>query len=279
MKDESAAIVIRDIDELSEMRDVEALQKEIWGVEDREIFPALAMIPLKEVGAILLGAFDRKRMVGFVFGFPGHELGQPILHSDMLAVRREFRSYGLGYRLKLAQREWALARGIDKITWTFDPLQSLNAYLNFFKLGVTADRYCINYYGETTSFLHSTGTDRLWVTWRLSSTRVEDRIRRGYEREIPANAEIPTVLSVAENQEPIKLAEEPAVRKFLEIPADINRMLKESGELALRWREATREAFTEALAAGFVVEDYYLIERNQDRVGRYLLTAKTELSG
>ena len=61
MNSKPAAIVIRDIDRLSEMREVEDLQKEIWGVEDREVFPALAMIPLHEVGAILIGAFDQNQ--------------------------------------------------------------------------------------------------------------------------------------------------------------------------------------------------------------------------
>jgi predicted GNAT superfamily acetyltransferase len=49
-----SAIVIRDIDGISEMRAVEDLQKEIWGVEDLEIFPAMALVALKEVGAVFL---------------------------------------------------------------------------------------------------------------------------------------------------------------------------------------------------------------------------------
>ena len=163
------SIVIREI-ETDEMRAVEDLQVEIWGVSEREVLPSLALIPLKEVGGVLLGAFDANVMVGFVFGFPGLEGGQPTLHSDMLAVKTEYRSLGLGYRLKLAQREQALATGVERITWTFDPLQSRNAYLNFAKLGVLADRYCPDYYGQTTSFLHRTGTDRLWSPgcWRVN---------------------------------------------------------------------------------------------------------------
>src|SRR3977135_2331270 len=155
------SLIIRDITEISEMREVEQLQKDVWGVADREIFPALALVPVIELGGILLGAFVDDRMAGFVVGLPGLEKKRVILHSDMLAVRPEYRSAGLGYKLKLAQRERALANGIDTITWTFDPLESLNAYLNVAKLGVIADRYRVNYYGETTSFLHSVGTDRL----------------------------------------------------------------------------------------------------------------------
>ncbi|HZE70744.1 MAG TPA: GNAT family N-acetyltransferase, partial [Pyrinomonadaceae bacterium] len=158
-------IKIRDITDLAEMRAVEELQKEIWGVEDREVFPALAMRPITAVGGILIGAFDADRLVGFVFGFPGIEQGQATLHSDMLAVKAEYRSQGLGYQLKLAQREHALNKGISTITWTFDPLQAANAHLNFARLGVVADRYLVNFYGETTSFLHQAGTDRLWLTW------------------------------------------------------------------------------------------------------------------
>ena len=163
------AFQIRDITDLPEMRAVEELQKEIWGVGDREVLPALAMLPITAVGGVLLGAFDENRLVGFVFGFLGLDQGQITLHSDMLAVKAEYRSQGLGYQLKVAQRKRALDKGISTITWTFDPLQAANAHLNFARLGVVADRYLVNFYGETTSFLHQSGTDRLWLTWMLNS--------------------------------------------------------------------------------------------------------------
>src|SRR5450432_4031330 len=120
-----SSISIRDIESIPEMREVEMLQTEIWGVADREIFPAMALIPMLDVGGVLIGAFDGGRIIGFVFGFPGYEQRRTgssgaaseqrrlILHSDMLAVRPEYRSHGLGYQLKLAQRDRALAKGID----------------------------------------------------------------------------------------------------------------------------------------------------------------------
>src|SRR5687768_15306206 len=164
-------IVIRDIKTVDEMHEVEELQRQIWGVSDLDVVPALALRPQVEVGAILLGAFADGRMVGFVFGFPGILNGETIIHSDMLGVTSEYRSQSVGYLLKLAQRDAALAMGVKRITWTFDPLQSRNAHLNFGKLGVIADRYLINYYGDTSSFLHRFGTDRLWVTWLLDRER------------------------------------------------------------------------------------------------------------
>src|SRR5688572_31541871 len=117
---DSSVIDIRDIKGTAELKAVEDLQKEVWGCDDLEVLPRLALIPLLEIGGVLLGAFDGDEMVGFVLGLPGLEGGQPILHSDMLAVKVAYRSHGLGYKLKLRQRERALAKGIDRITWTFD---------------------------------------------------------------------------------------------------------------------------------------------------------------
>jgi predicted GNAT superfamily acetyltransferase len=170
---------IRDIRGPQELRAVEHLQKEVWACDDREILPAIHMIAAREVGAILLGAFDGSNLVGFVYGFPGFEGDRRVIHSDMLAVRNAYRDRGLGSALKLAQREQALAHGIDLITWTFDPLQTRNAYLNFCHLGVTADRYLRDFYGETSSPLHASGTDRLWVTWHLSG---RPQLRDGSQR-------------------------------------------------------------------------------------------------
>ena len=259
MSSKSEAIVVRDIIQLSEMREVETLQKEIWGVEDREIFPAMALRPLKEVGAILIGAFDQGQMVGFVFGFPGLDNGQAIIHSDMLGVKPSYRSFGLGYTLKLAQRERALAMGIDTVSWTFDPLQSVNAHLNFARLGVISDRYEINFYGETSSFLHRGGTDRLWVTWLLNSERVNNQISHDSADDIAwsERGRMTAVVQVGNNFEPvISNRGIPEPRLIIEIPGDLNRIVAERVRLATRWRETTREAFTEAMNAGYAVEDF-----------------------
>ena len=176
---------IREIRGIDELHAVEALQREVWGVADLEVLPAIHMIAAREVGAIIIGAFDGADLVGFVYGFPGFEGEHRVIHSDMLAVRTAYRDHGLGRTLKLAQRDAALARGVDRITWTFDPFQVRNAYLNFVKLGVTADRYLRDFYGTTTSPLHQFGTDRLWVTWMLRGGR---RVSADSRRiEIPAD--------------------------------------------------------------------------------------------
>ena len=242
-------IEIRNIESLAEMREVERLQREIWGVDDLEVYPALALKPQTEVGGILMGAFDEGRMVGFVFGFPGILKGETIIHSDMLGISEGYRSHNLGYLLKLAQREAAIARGVKRITWTFDPLQSRNAYFNFNKLGVIADRYYVDYYGVTSSFLHRFGTDRLWVTWLLDSDRVKSRVEGMVKAEAPEDLDvIPQVVG--------------AESLVIEIPTEITADHE-------NWRQVTRKAFTDAIDAGYVVEGFYVSEER--KVGRYLL--------
>ena len=121
---EMPAIVIRDIDGGAEMRAVEELQKEVWGVPDLDVVPLSQLVAAKAAGGVLLGAFDHETLVGFVYGFVSYEHGEVTHHSHMLAVRPAFRNFDLGRRLKLAQRERVLAQGINIMTWTFDPLQS-----------------------------------------------------------------------------------------------------------------------------------------------------------
>jgi chorismate synthase len=254
-------IVIRNIESLAEMREVEQLQRDIWGVDDLDVYPALALKPQTEVGAILMGAFAEGRMVGFVFGFPGSLDGETIIHSDMLGIREEYRSNNLGYLLKLAQRDAAIARGVKRITWTFDPLQSRNAHFNFAKLGVIADRYYVDYYGVTSSFLHRFGTDRLWVTWLLESERVKSRVD-GKSLPHPLVSELPRLVCVGQDLEPVAGAPISGPQLIIEIPGE----LKSNHE---RWREATRAAFTSAIDAGYVVEEFYISD--DLAVGRYLL--------
>jgi len=237
---EISDIRIREINEVSEMRDVEELQKEVWGIPDLDVVPLTHLVATKEAGGVLIGAFDGESLVGFVYGFPSFERGQLAHHSHMLAVRPAYRNLDLGRRLKLAQRDHVMAQGIELISWTFDPLQSLNAHFNFNKLGVIADRYLPNFYGEDpASFLHQTGTDRLWVSWFVSRER----------------------------RDPIAGEDQVAI----EIPADINALVEHSPETALKWRAETRRAFTEALKAGYIVESFVRDKQG----GRYLLTKGT----
>ena len=272
-------IVIRNIELISEMREVESLQKEVWECDDRDIVPLTLLVATRELGAILVGAFEGSLLIGFAYSIVGREDESLVHHSHMLAVRPTHRNLNLGYRLKLAQRDRAITQGITRMTWTFDPLQSLNAHFNFAKLGVVADTYKINFYGETTSsFLHQIGTDRLWVTWPLESRRVRERLQAN-NRSRTSNLErdrIACIVQVGPNNVPQRgPSSQVTGQKYtsIEIPADINTLQRESPELAVRWREATRWAFTEAIASGYVIKDFWGASRNDQAVGVYLLSA------
>lgn len=257
------------------MRIVEDLQKEVWVLDDRDITPLTQLVAVRHAGGQLIGARDGGTLVGFVYGFVGLERGRTIHHSHMLAVKPAYRQRDVGFKLKVAQRERVLAQGITRITWTFDPLQSVNAYFNFCKLGVVSDAYSINFYGpETSSVLHRIGTDRLFVTWVLDSDHVRERLEgKSAGHELDAKA-TPLVVADAEGW-PREVALNEALvtaRASIEIPSDIDNVQQQNAEQAIRWREVTRRGFTKAFAAGYHVADFLRQSRGGQSVGVYVLS-------
>ncbi|MGA7220709.1 MAG: GNAT family N-acetyltransferase [Candidatus Sulfotelmatobacter sp.] len=240
------AIVIRRCQGLDEFRACIALQKEIWNFSDAELVPLRMFVVADKIGGQVMGAFDRERMVGFALSVPGARAGHVYLHSHMLAVRKEYRDGGLGRRLKLLQREDALARGIELIEWTFDPLEIKNSYLNIEKLGAISRRYNINQYGITSSPLQGgLPSDRLIAEWWLKSSRVE------------------TLLATEKNPS----FEE---RASIAVPAQIYewKAAAETRGKAQQVQERNRSEFLSAFAAGLAVLGY---ESDAERSGKFLL--------
>ncbi len=273
----SKSVTIRDLQTYQDLVQAEALEKEVWELADRDVMPLAMIIATKEAGSIWIGAFDGTELVGFAFGFLGMERGQLMVHSHMLAVRESYRDLDLGYKLKLAQRERVLAMRVQEMTWTFDPLQSRNAHLNFGKLGVVSDIYRTDFYGpETSSVLHQNGTDRLWVRWPLASRRVRDRLQgKNYRPEIlDAFSRLQPLVQFNGNGEPLRNDLSAALarqRIAIQIPSNIGSVEQKDAGLAREWREATRWAFTEALNAGFFVAEFCRTVRGQQGPGNYLL--------
>lgn len=261
-------LVVREVSSIAEFHDVEDIQREAWQFSDLDVVPAATLIATGHAGGILLGAFDDQRMIGFVYGFPAFEDGHASIHSHMLAVRPEYRNFQAGFYLKLAQREATLEKGIGEITWTYDPLQTLNAHLNFGKLGVRARRYFVNFYGEETSSpLHQGfGTDRLWVSWPLNSDHVKQRIgqeeytiRPGSALSDVAHGAPDSTLVYREGDRPHSRDFSEALSShtcFIEIPHGINQLKERDPSIGRVWREATRAAFLAALENEFIVEDF-----------------------
>lgn len=259
------------------------LQQEVWGESFSEVVPAGVLKVVQFVGGVAAGAFTAEgEMAGIVFGVSGIRDGLLSHWSDTLAVRPSFRNRGLGEDLKWYQRHLLLAMGIERVFWTFDPLESRNAYLNFARLGVIAGEYRRDFYGATHSQLHDAiGTDRLVATWCIDSARVVGRLER-WERRIAAGdapdlAGIPTVNAVVEGDHgprsgPADLdIDADTVR--LAIPPDIQEMKQHSVDVAREWRSVTQAAFESYLGRGYEVRElirhaglsHYLLSRGPPR--------------
>jgi predicted GNAT superfamily acetyltransferase len=227
---------------------------------------------------------DGDRMIGFVYSHPGIKDGKPMQWSHMLGVLDEFRNAGAGRELKLLQRERTLAMGLDLIEWTYDPMQAMNAHLNFAKLGVVVEEYEENVYGESSSPLHrGNPTDRFVAAWRVREPHVERRIAssanvaEGFSPALTLRsselADAQPVNRVAPNGEWLESVDVDlsidARRLFVHIPMGFTDMLARNPELALAWRVCTRAIFTTYFARGYTAVDF-LLDR-QARRGTYLL--------
>ncbi|NNF39719.1 MAG: GNAT family N-acetyltransferase [Gemmatimonadetes bacterium] len=256
------AWTIRPFSSLGDYEACVALQEETWGHGFSERVPTAILKVSQILGGVAAGAWSADgRLLGFVFGMTGQRDGEPVHWSDMLAVRPEARSSGLGTALKHYQRTRMLEAGIHTVLWTFDPLRARNAHLNFTRLGVRSDEYVEDMYGATDSPLHrGIGTDRLVVRWELDDPEVEARVAGTFEP--PASTErLPAALDVLEG--PPGLERPGSAHLGLEssrvtvcVPANIGGIMQAAPELALEWRRRSRLALTHYLARGWEVRAF-----------------------
>lgn len=264
-------IEIRDLDDPTEIKKLEYIQREAWG-EGNTVVPAHVMIAAHEVGGVLLGAYYKDRLVGYVFGFPGRFKGKPCLYSHQLAVIPEYQNKGIGTILKLKQREKALELGYDLIIWTYDPLRSKNALLNITKLGTVTDTYLVNHYGEMNDNLNrGVDSDRFMVEWWIESRWYFTRKRYRFFEDIDFEVNILLNAQIEQGDiKPLKNSLEWTDFIGVEIPSDIDRVGSNIIELKRLWREATRQVFLQAFERNYMVI-YYLLYRENPYKGVYIL--------
>jgi len=280
------SIAYRDLTTLDEFAQVVELERQIWGPGYDEVVPVPILAVSVHRGGILLGAFDepgtrdderRGAMIGFVYSLPGIKDGKPTQWSHMAGVLAEYRSGGVGMQLKLLQRERTLAMGLDLVEWTYDPLQAMNAHLNFSKLGVVASEYAENIYGESSSPLHrGNPTDRFVAEWWVRKPHVERRLAGGNPLLRVRTREVADAVPVnrtAANGDWLESVDVDlsldARRLAVEIPMGFTDMLAQAPELALAWRICTRAIFTTYFDRGYQAVDFFL--DTQARKGAYLL--------
>lgn len=225
-----------------EMKVCVELQKAVWGFSDVDTVPHRMFVVAHRTGGQVIGAFDGERPIGFVLGFMANRDGEMYIHSHMAAVLPDYQDRGIGRQLKLAQRDDALARGVNLIEWTFDPLQIRNAHFNIVRLGATVREYLPNVYGRTSSPLHhGLPTDRLVAQWRIREQRVEDVISGNAPR---AQA-----------------------KKQVLVPRNIFEMCEQDAQQARETQSQVRQQFQQLFKEGFVVTGFEVDSQN----GRYLL--------
>ena len=252
------------------------LQRAVWGLSDLEITSAIQLIATTHAGGTLhVAETGEGRPVGFAYAFAGLR-GGAHLHSDMVAVLPEFQRRGVGLHLKLAQREEALARGLDLVTWTFDPMQARNANLNLRRLAAVATEFLEDFYSTTSSDLHhGLPTDRLLVRWELKAPRVLERVREGEPPRTVAPPAHPRINEV-KWQAGWPVSSEPrldldAERLVLEIPPEWDVLAKAAPRVAEAWHVKVRQAFRAYFGRGYIAADFAPTEEGGRRRPLYVL--------
>jgi predicted GNAT superfamily acetyltransferase len=267
-------LTIRPLETMAEFHAAEDLQRAVWPGADIEVTPAHVLTTAAHNGGLVLGAFDGDRLVGFVFGFLGTDESsstRPALArlkhcSHQLGVLPEYRDHGVGYQLKLAQRDFVTRQGIRLTTWTYDPLEARNARLNIARLGAVCRTYLRDVYGPMPDALNAgLPSDRLQVDWWVTSSRVKERLsgRRAaldLDSFTSAGCEIlnPTTLAPERlPRPPDHFAKFAGMIALVEIPADFQTIKARDIALALAWRQHTRELFEAAFQSGYLVTDFF----------------------
>jgi predicted GNAT superfamily acetyltransferase len=299
---------------VAECHACEDLQLAVWGGTEREVTPYDILRAIVHAGGTVLGAWHGGRIVGMALSIVAWGAGGAYHHSHLLGVLPEYRRWGVGRRLKMAQRDFVLAQGLDLITWTFDPLESANAHLNVAKLGAISTTYLPDFYGAMPEELNAgLPSDRLLVEWHLRAPHVLGRLatatggsalplvsaesfaapyllRMGNDG-LPEMAPSPVrgrgefnraiagnaLTRSLSNETPLSrtAGEGATARLRIEIPADIQRIKATDPARARSWRMATRAAFTSAFAASYRVTDYRAPRFHRHNCGCYLLSEQT----
>ena len=259
-------ILIKKLSTEDQFEKLVEIQKTVWRHPDLDLTPVHQFSISCFMGGLVLGALVDDQLAGFVYSFPAIYQGKFCHHSHLLAVLPQYRGYGLGKRLKWAQRREVLKMGLDVVTWTYDPMQSRNANLNLHTLGGICRTYLPDFYGETPSLRLGSGipADRLLVEWPIKTAPVEQKVRG--KKELPlAPDSYPKVLEgkVASNgqylpgkprlrlKEPIILAETvPNVESLRPTP-----------EVIAAWQAALRQVFKSYFGRGYAVIDFSFGEK------------------
>ncbi len=264
-------ISYRELKTADEMDAAVTLQKIYWGEDLGALVPAHMLLSIVGYGGHVPAAFDGDRLVGLLIGFIGasQTVGSDLPLKDRLLVMSkrmvvlpDYRSHNIGTQLKLMQRDFAIANGIQLVTWTFDPLLARNAYLNIYKLGATGQRYEADYFGASQYAMIS--GDRLvinwWVNHQNTIAHIQGEVPKYTLQQYLDNSAAIINAAVMDDKCCLAPAEQHQISDnpilLLEIPAEFAQLQQQDISLAKRWREHIRQIFPAVMAAGYVVTNF-----------------------
>jgi predicted GNAT superfamily acetyltransferase len=283
-------IRIQPLLKLDEMRPAVELQRIYWGVDAESVVAGHMLYSIVNAGGHVLGAFDGERLIGVLIGLVAlnPDTSRPLaerLHiaSKRMVVLPEYRSHGVGFRLKLAQRQEAIRQGIGLVTWTFDPLLSTNAYLNIRKLRATSRRYLIDYYGnkDAGGLARLGSSDRLLVEWWVRDSAVStvldesQPVRQWVDyitMDVPIiNAATHDAAGLPQPADNLLLPPDNTVL-MMEIPPRYDDLLRLDAGLAREWQHHIRQVFSRLFEQGYAVTDFIHTRDSGTEQSFYVLT-------
>jgi predicted GNAT superfamily acetyltransferase len=271
----AADVTVTELAAMTELYAAAELFVDQWGFGGG--YPPVApnlMRALAYTGNYVAGAWAGEALIGASAGFLQHTPAGLALYSQITAVRPGTESRGVGYALKMHQRGWALARGLDVVHWTFDPLVRRNAYFNITKLGAVGAVYLPHFYGLMRDDINGTDeSDRLLVRWCLrepAAVRAADGSPDEPDPPRLLAAGVPVLLRADPESAPVIGADARGTRgmALCQVPEDIVTIRARDAGLARAWRVALRGALRPALETGFVAggisrDGWYLLLRTE----------------
>jgi predicted GNAT superfamily acetyltransferase len=261
MQEALISLVIKNLHTVKDLEAVYELEARIWSVE--EAVPVNHTVATVKNGGFVLGAFIGEELIGFQYSFPGFDGTKVYLCSHSLGIHQKYRTFGIGEKLKNAQKQTAIEKGYDLISWTYDPLETVNANLNLHKLGAVCTQYMENAYGEMSDQMNAgIPSDRLLVVWRIQDVfpvrqRPDEVLPRAIETEVADGLSVPVSVNLDHENE----------RVYISVPGNFQDIKKRDIELALKWRKSTKEAFVQYLSKGWIVTD---LIKDADAENQYL---------
>jgi predicted GNAT superfamily acetyltransferase len=242
------------LDGMDGLQSASDLLARIWATDEASRpVSAEFLRALTHAGGYVAGATSGGRLVAASVGFLGRDEAGLLLHSHISGVAPDSQCRRVGFALKQHQRAWALAEGLDRVVWTFDPLVRRNAYFNLAKLGAVVTGFHTDFYGSMADGINAgDDSDRAIVEWRLLSP-VATAAAEG-TGSIPADVDgAGMILREDGRGEPEQVA---ATGDHLTawVPEDVVALRRDRPDQARRWRLALRATFGRAVEDGYRAE-------------------------